>query len=41
LQWARANRFALKTYLAWHSTAAPTTDIDRRPRIWLEFAQYF
>jgi hemolysin activation/secretion protein len=41
LQWARANRFALKTYLAWHSTAPPTTDVDRRPRIWLEFAQYF
>lgn len=41
LQWARANRFALKTYLAWRSTAAPTTDVDRRPRIWLEFAQYF
>ena len=40
-QWARANRFALKTYLAWHSTAPPTTDVDRSPRIWLEFAQYF
>lgn len=41
LQWALANRFALKTYLAWRSTAAPTTDVDRSPRIWLEFAQYF
>jgi hemolysin activation/secretion protein len=40
-QWARANRFALKTYLAWRSTAPPVTDIDRHPRIWLEFAQYF
>jgi len=40
-QWARANRFALKTYLAWHSTAPPITDIDRRPRVWLELAQYF
>ena len=41
LQWALANRFALKTYLAWRSTAPPVTDIDRRPRVWLEFAQYF
>jgi hemolysin activation/secretion protein len=41
LQWARANRFALKTYLAWRSTAPPVTDVDHRPRIWLEFAQYF
>ena len=40
-QWARANRFALKIYMAWHSTAPPITDVDRRPRVWLEFAQYF
>jgi hemolysin activation/secretion protein len=41
LQWVQANRFALKTYVAWRSTAAPLTDVDRRPRVWLEFAQYF
>jgi hemolysin activation/secretion protein len=40
-QWARANRFALKIYMAWRSTAPPITDVDRRPRVWLEFAQYF
>jgi hemolysin activation/secretion protein len=40
-QWARASRFALKTYVAWRSTAPPITDIDRRPRVSLELAQYF
>jgi hemolysin activation/secretion protein len=40
-QWARANRFALKAYLAWRSTEAPIADSDRRPRLWLELAQYF
>jgi hemolysin activation/secretion protein len=41
LQWVQANRFALKTYVAWRSTGPPLTDVDRRPRVWLEFAQYF
>jgi hemolysin activation/secretion protein len=40
-QWVRANRFALKTYAAWRATAPPMTDVDHRPRLWLEFAQYF
>jgi hemolysin activation/secretion protein len=41
LQWVQTNRFALKTYVAWRSTAPPLTDVDRRPRVWFEFAQYF
>jgi hemolysin activation/secretion protein len=41
LQWVQANRFALKAYVAWRATAPPLTDVDRRPRVWLEFAQYF
>jgi len=41
LQWVQANRFAIKTYVAWRSTAPPITEADHRPRIWLEFAQYF
>ena len=41
LQWVQAGHFALKTYVAWRATAPPLTDADRRPRVWLEFAQYF
>jgi hemolysin activation/secretion protein len=41
LQWIDPKRFALKTYLAWRAGPAPLTDSDRRPRIWLQFAQYF
>ena len=41
LQWVEPKRFALRTYLAWRAGPAPLTDSDRRPRIWLQFAQYF
>jgi len=41
LQWVQTNRFALKTYVAWRSKEPPLTDADRRPRFWLQFAQYF
>jgi hemolysin activation/secretion protein len=40
-QWIRPQHFALKAYVAWRSGPQPTSDIDRRPRFWLQFAQYF
>jgi hemolysin activation/secretion protein len=41
LQWMGAKRFALRAYLAWRAGPVPQTDIDRRPRGWLQFVQYF
>jgi hemolysin activation/secretion protein len=40
-EWLRPGRFAAKAYLAWRSGPQPTSDIDRRPRFWLQLAQYF
>jgi hemolysin activation/secretion protein len=40
-QWMRTKHFALKTYLAWRLGPQPLSDSDRRPRFWLQFAQYF
>ena len=40
-QWMRAERFALKSYVAWRSGPQPTSDEDRKPRFWLQLAQYF
>jgi hemolysin activation/secretion protein len=40
-QWIRSQRFALKAYVAWRSGPQPESDIDRRPRFWLQLAQYF
>ena len=41
MQWIVTKRFALRTYLAWRSGPEPQTDVDRRPRGWLQFVQYF
>jgi hemolysin activation/secretion protein len=40
-QWVPTRRFALKLYLAWRATSPPVSDDDRRPRAWLQYAQYF
>ena len=40
-QWTRPERFALKAYVAWRSGPQPTSDVDRRPRFWVQLAQYF
>ena len=41
VRWLRSSSFALNTYLAWRSGPQPISDIDRRPRAWIQFAQYF
>ena len=41
MQWIATKSFALRTYLAWRSGPEPLTDVDRRPRGWLQFVQYF
>jgi len=40
-QWVRPERLALKAYIAWRSGPKPTSETDRQPRFWLQFAQYF
>lgn len=40
-QWEKGNSFAAKAYVAWRSGPQPTSDKDRQPRFWLQFAQYF
>lgn len=41
VRWQRPNTFTLDAYLAWRSGPAPVSDLDRRPRAWIQFAQYF
>ncbi len=41
VRWQRPRKFTLDAYLAWRSGPAPLSDIDRRPRAWIQFAQYF
>ena len=41
LQWVPSRRFTLKLYLALRAGPAPVSDVDRRPRAWLQYAQYF
>jgi hemolysin activation/secretion protein len=40
-QWVPSRRFAVKLYLALRAGPPPVSDIDRRPRAWLQYAQYF
>jgi len=41
VRWRRTNSFALDACLAWRSGPQPLSDIDRRPRAWIQFVQYF
>src|SRR5262249_6584317 len=41
LQWFETKHFAVRAYLAWRAGRVPLTDVDRRPRGWLQFVQYF
>lgn len=41
MQWIATKTFALRAYLAWRTGPEPQTDVDRRPRGWLQFVQYF
>jgi hemolysin activation/secretion protein len=41
VRWQRPNAFTLDAYLSWRSGPAPVSDLDRRPRAWIQFAQYF
>jgi hemolysin activation/secretion protein len=41
VRWLRRNNFTLNAYLAWRSGPLPQSDVDRRPRAWIQFAQYF
>jgi hemolysin activation/secretion protein len=41
VRWRRTNTFTLDAYLAWRSGPQPLSDIDRRPRAWVQFVQYF
>jgi hemolysin activation/secretion protein len=41
VRYFRSNHFALNTYLAFRSGPQPTSDVDRRPRAWIQFAEYF
>lgn len=41
LQWLKTGDFALKAYVAWRSNARPVSDVDRVPRVWVQFAKYF
>lgn len=40
-QWIWPERFAIKGYVAWRSGPEATSDTDRQPRFWVQFAQYF
>lgn len=40
-QWHKKDSFAAKAYVGWRSGPQPTSDKDRRPRFWLQLAQYF
>ena len=41
LQWIKSGDFALKAHVAWRATARPVSDVDRAPRVWVQFAKYF
>ena len=41
VRWMGSNRFCVNSYLAWRSGPEPLSDIDRRPRAWVQFIQYF
>jgi len=41
VRWRGANTFTLDAYLAWRSGPQPLSDVDRRPRAWVQFVQYF
>ena len=41
VRWRGTNTFTLDAYLAWRSGPQPLSDVDRRPRAWVQFVQYF
>ena len=41
VRWQQPNSFTLNAYLAWRSGPQPVSDDDRRPRAWIQIAQYF
>ncbi len=41
LQWLKSGDFALKAHVAWRANAKPVSDVDRAPRVWVQFAKYF
>jgi len=41
LQWLRPGLPEVSATLAWRATGPPVTDADRRPRVWVQIAQYF
>jgi hemolysin activation/secretion protein len=41
VRWRGTNRFTLDAFLAWRSGPQPLSDVDRRPRAWVQFVQYF
>lgn len=39
--WSHAARIGVSGFLAWRTDAAPTSDTDRTPRIWVQGVKYF
>jgi hemolysin activation/secretion protein len=40
LNWSRTADFFLQSFLAWRTGAAPTSDVDRSPRLWVQLVKY-
>lgn len=41
LAWSKRADLSLQAHLAWRTAAAPTSDVDRRPRAWIQVVKYF
>jgi len=39
--WSHAARIGVSGFLAWRTDAAPTSDTDRTPRVWVQGVKYF
>lgn len=40
LNWSRTADFYLQSFLAWRTGPAPTSDVDRSPRLWVQLVRY-